>query len=367
VNQNYRARDRVEWPTILLLIATYALLAAATTVIHAHAPLLGIGVAGIAIAQFCSLQHEVLHGHPFRNRALNEALVFPALTLTIPYGRFRDTHLAHHHDPVLTDPYDDPESNFMDPAVWMRLPPAARVVLRFNNTLLGRMVIGPLVGNVLWLGSEARLIWAAAPGVRRAWVLHLAGLGLLALWLWAADMTVGAYVAAAYIGQSLLKIRTFLEHRAHEAPRARSVIVEDRGPLALLFLNNNFHALHHAQPGVAWYHLPAIYAARRAEVLARNRGYVYPSYAAVFRAYLFRAKDPVAHPLRDRGIAPAPWPIRNLWDAAKGGHGAGIVKERHALIGGPGQMGGDFGQHDLGDEWQIEGAGGPKPDPVQVA
>jgi fatty acid desaturase len=44
----------------------------------------------------------------------------------VPYLRFRDTHLAHHHDPNLTDPYDDPESNFQDPAVWARTPGPAR-------------------------------------------------------------------------------------------------------------------------------------------------------------------------------------------------------------------------------------------------
>ena len=52
----------------------------------------------------------------------SEAMVFPSFLLLIPYLRFKDTHLAHHHDPALTDPYDDPESNFLDPAVWAQLP-----------------------------------------------------------------------------------------------------------------------------------------------------------------------------------------------------------------------------------------------------
>jgi len=293
----------VEWPTISLFVATYGLWALATTSLYSLSPVLGVVVAAVAIAQFCSLQHEVLHGHPFGNRRLNEALVFPALTLTIPYGRFRDTHLAHHHDPDLTDPYDDPESNFMDPAVWVRLPVPVRWVLRFNNTLLGRMLIGPLVGNVLWLRAEVLLVVHGDSAARRDWLLHIGGLVLLALWLSGSAMGIGAYAIAAYLGQSLLKIRTFLEHRAHAAPRARSVIVEDRGPLALLFLNNNYHALHHAQPGVAWYRLPAIYTANRDQVLLRNEGYVYRSYAAVFRAHFLRVKDPVPHPLRPEGAA----------------------------------------------------------------
>ena len=75
------------------------------------------------------------------------------------------------------------------------------------------------------------------------------------------------------------------------------MIIEDRGPLALLFLNNNYHAVHHANPRLAWYRLPAEFARRRDEWLRRNGGYAYRSYGEVFRRYLFRRKDPVAHPI----------------------------------------------------------------------
>ena len=242
----------IEWPTLGLLIATYALWGAATTVIYPLSPVLAVVLTGIAIAQFSSLQHEVLHGHPFRQRWLNEALVFPALNLTVPYGRFRDTHLAHHYDPHLTDPYDDPESNYFDPVVWAKLPGAVKMILRVNNTLLGRVTIGPILGNVLWLNAELRLLIAGNKAVRRDWMLHLGGLGPVALWLADAPMTVVSYLCAAWIGHSLLKIRTFLEHRAHELCRARTVIIEDRGPLAFLFLNNNLHVVHHAHPNVPW-------------------------------------------------------------------------------------------------------------------
>lgn len=292
--------DTVEWPTILLLAATYAVWAIGTTVGYGLSPVLGIVLTGVAIAQFSSLQHEVLHGHPFRSAALNEALVFPALSLTVPYGRFRDTHLAHHHDPILTDPYDDPESNYMDPKVWAKLTRWQQAVLRVNNTLLGRVLIGPLVGNFLWLRTEARLFAAGAPGVRRDWLKHLAGFVPLVGWLWLAAMPWWAYLLAAYLGHALLKIRTYLEHRAHEAPRARTVIIEDRGPLALLFLNNNLHVVHHAHPAVPWYRLPAMYAENRAHYLRRNEHYHYRSYAQIFGRYLVKAKDPVPHPLMPR-------------------------------------------------------------------
>ena len=295
-----KTTDTVEWPTILLLAATYAVWAISTTVGYDLSPVLGTLLTGLAIAQFSSLQHEVLHGHPFRSATLNEALVFPALSLTVPYGRFRDTHLAHHHDPILTDPYDDPESNYMDPKVWVKLKHWRQTLLRVSNTLLGRVLIGPLVGNFLWLRTEARLSAAGAPGVRRDWLKHLAGFVPLVAWLWLAAMPWWAYLLAAYLGHALLKIRTYLEHRAHEAPRARTVIIEDRGPLALLFLNNNLHVVHHAHPAVPWYRLPAIYAENRAHYLRRNEHYHYRSYAQIFGRYLVKAKDPVPHPLMPR-------------------------------------------------------------------
>jgi fatty acid desaturase len=289
---------KVEWPTLLLLAATYALWIIATTSAASLWLPLGIGLATVAMAQFSSIQHEVLHGHPFRSRVLNEALVFPALNLAVPYGRFRDLHLAHHHDPILTDPYDDPETNYQDPAVWAGLSGPYRAVLRLNNTLLGRMLVGPALGTWSLVVGDLAALRRGDPGVARSWGLHALGLAMIALWLTTvASMPVWAYLLASYLAYSLLKIRTFLEHRAHEAARARTVIIEDRGPLALLFLNNNLHVVHHMHPNVPWYRLPATYRANRAHYLSRNEGYLYRSYAEIFARYFLRAKDPVPHPL----------------------------------------------------------------------
>jgi len=289
-------RPAIEALTLAILAATYALWGLGTTALFAWSPAAGVVLTAITIAQFSSLQHEALHGHPCRSGGLNAALVFPALTVFIPYGRFKTTHLAHHHDPVLTDPYDDPESNYLDPAVWARLPGAARWVLRINNTLLGRMVVGPPLSCISFALADLRLIRAGAAGVLGDWLLHLGGLGLVVAWVWPAPISAGGYLLAVWGGLGLVKIRTFLEHRAHGLARARTVIIEDRGPLALLFLNNNLHAVHHCHPEVAWYDLPRRYAANRAHYLARNEGYCYRSYGQIFRRHLLAAKDPVPHP-----------------------------------------------------------------------
>lgn len=291
----------VEWPTLLMLALTYAVWSAGTMVWD-HSALLSIVLTAVAVAQFSSLQHEVLHGHPFENQWINEALVFPALALVVPYVRFKDTHLQHHCDPNLTDPYDDPESNYLDPKVWEARSRFAQKILRLNNTLLGRMVLGPAVGTWYFVKGDLALMRAGDARVRLAWVLNAVGVAMVLVWLWAVGtMPVLAYVPAVYLGLSLLKIRTFLEHRAHEKFRARTVIIEDRGPLSYLFLNNNFHVVHHCMPNVPWYDLPGLYAAKRAHFQRRNEAYVYRSYGEIFRLYFLRAKDPVPHPV---------WPVR---------------------------------------------------------
>ncbi len=146
--------------------------------------------------------------------------------------------------------------------------------------------------------GDIRAARAGDRSVARAWALHALGVVLVVGWLWATGgMSVWAYVIACYGAFALLRIRTFLEHRAHEAARARTVIIEDRGPLALLFLNNNLHVVHHMHPSVPWYRLPALYRANREHYLRRNDGYLYRSYAEIFARYFLRAKDPVPHPL----------------------------------------------------------------------
>jgi len=291
----------IEWPTLALMLACYGAWGLGTTLIWGLSPLAAVLLTGLSLTLFSSLQHEVLHGHPFGWRLASEALVFPGLTIAIPYLRFRDLHLAHHTDSRLTDPYDDPESNYLDPAVWDRLPGPLRGLLRFNNTLAGRLLIGVAVSQAAFMRDDWRAIVAGDRAVLAGWLWHIPSLILLGLWLgYVAAMPLWAYLIAAYGGLSVLKIRTFLEHRAHERSSGRTVVIEDRGPLALLFLNNNLHVVHHMHPKTPWYRLPKLFAGNRAHYLNRNDSYYYRSYGQIFRAHFLRAKDPVPHPLWHR-------------------------------------------------------------------
>ena len=246
------------------------------------------------------MQHEIIHGHPTRYPWLNAALVFASLNLLIPFGRFRDTHLAHHTDERLTDPYDDPESHYLDPAVWHALPTWLQRVHMWNTTLAGRLLIGVLISQYYFMLSDVRQICAGRRDVLQDWLWHFLAAALVMWIVMAAGYPLWAYCLAAYGGLALLKIRTFAEHRAHEDVQARTAVIEDRGFFAFLFLNNNFHLVHHMYPHISWYALPGLYRAEKEKFMQRNRGYIYKNYRQLFAQYFLRSKEPVPHPLWPR-------------------------------------------------------------------
>lgn len=310
------ARPVVEWPTVTVAVAIYAGWAGLTLAYHDLPWWLILALGGYLVAWHGSVQHEVVHGHPTPWTCLNRALVFPSLWLWMPLEVYADTHMRHHRDEIITDPVQDPESYYLSPRDWARTGPIRRACLRFLNTSIGRLLMGPPV--VVWrlLTTELR---ALAGGDRRhlaAWFLHV--LGCVPVLLWVAlvcDMPVVAYLLLfVYPGISLTLLRSFAEHRARPMVGERTGIVESGPLLSLLFLNNNLHRVHHDHPGAAWYRLPAIWRARRDEVLADNGGYRFSGYGEVIRRYAFTSREPVA------------WPIDNGFDARalspSGGEGA---------------------------------------------
>lgn len=291
---------KVEWPTVMLIVGCYAAWLAMLAVASGSPVVVVVPLLALTIALHSSLTHEICHGHPTRDRAVNEAFAFLPLGLFIPYRRFRDIHMAHHKTPALTDPYDDPESFYLPLDRWRRLARPVRFVLTVNNTMVGRCAIGPALALIAFFTDEARRIVRGERRVIVAWLRHAIGLTLVVSLIWLSGIGMLAYLLAAYLGMSIVMVRTYLEHQAEDDPDKRTVIIEDRGPLAWLFLNNNLHAVHHANPSAPWYRLPVLYARDRAAVLERNGDYRYASYMEIFRRYAFRTKEPVAHPLDRR-------------------------------------------------------------------
>jgi fatty acid desaturase len=294
---------RIEWPTIVLALACTA---------GWFALVYAIGAAGywwlwpllpLVLTLHSSLQHEALHGHPTRNRLVNEALVLLPVGLAYPYRRFRGLHLKHHNDENLTDPFEDPETNYMSPEQWARAGRFWRTVRVLNNTQLGRLAIGPALSVAGFAKGEFRELAAGNRAVMFAWLQQIAGYAVVFSWVsWVCGIHPLLYIfGAAYPALSLLSVRTFIEHQALEDKEKRTIVNEDRGFFAFLFLNNSLHFVHHNHPTVPWYELPALYAEKRDAFLAENGGYVMRNYWEVFSRYGLRPKEPVEHPVMKAG------------------------------------------------------------------
>ncbi|MGI9401234.1 MAG: fatty acid desaturase [Rhizobiaceae bacterium] len=294
---------RIEWPTIILTLICYSAwfwLALEGTGLH---PTIWIFAASVLTTLYWSLMHEAVHNHPTDIDWINHLTVIIPIGWVFPYGRFRDGHLRHHATGELTDPFDDPESFYLSPDCWGNLAAPFKLLLRFNNSLFGRMLIGPAIAIWRMIASDlGYLADRSIPSrdryrIIRDWLLHFATVaalvGFLAVY---SNVPLWQFVVAAYFGISILQIRTFPEHQASDHTGERTVIIEDKGPLAFLFLYNNLHIVHHTRPGLAWYRLPGFYRRHRARFIRRNNGYVFSSYWQVLRHYFLNPKEPVPHP-----------------------------------------------------------------------
>lgn len=286
-----------EWPTWLALLGCYTSWVLLGYLFYPAHPLLALVCMAVTVAFHSSLQHEAIHGHPTPSALCNEVLVGLPLGLAYPYRRYRTSHLQHHHDDALTDPHQDPESYYWDRANWVHLGFFWRFLLMLNNTVLGRLLLGPLVGSIRFFWQDLALIRAGNRTVRRAWVIHA-----LSILLVAAIVTYGFHipfwlyaVGPAYAGNALIALRSYCEHRWHEAPDGRTIIVE-KSFLSFLFLYNNLHVVHHALPGEPWFRMPSLYKQNREQWQIQNRGYVYRGYHKIIWQYLLRSKEPLLHP-----------------------------------------------------------------------
>jgi fatty acid desaturase len=261
--------------------------------------LLAAPIGAVLLAWYTSLQHETIHNHPTPWRWVNALVAALPLTLWIPYGVYRETHLRHHRrgGRELTDPVADPESFYLPTGALRGLKTITRVLRRANCTLAGRLLIGPALTLASFWTHEWRLVRDGYPRRRAFWLRHLAGAGATVAFLTAfCHIPLWIYgLCVVYPSIALSQIRSFVEHRAAHDPAERTAVVEAGTFWGLLFLHNNLHIAHHAEPKRPWYELPAAWIRTRATVPVGApifRG----GYAEVFSRYLFKPYISVEHP-----------------------------------------------------------------------
>lgn len=284
----------IEVPTVLVAAAIYGGWFAATWWNAAiPAPLLA-GIGAWLIAWHGSLQHETIHGHPFRARALDTLVGAVPLALWLPYALYRRSHIAHHRSPAITDPALDPESRYV--------AGTAGLGARLQATLAGRLLFGPAIAVAVLVRDEVVRLRRAPRAVARDWLPHLAGVAAVCAWLGWTHFGLGRYLLLfVYPGMALTLLRSFAEHRADLAVPGRAATVERGGMLALLYLNNNLHAAHHDRPELPWYRLPAHHRRHRDRLTAETR--VYRGYREIVRRFALRRHHVLIHPRHDEAGA----------------------------------------------------------------
>jgi fatty acid desaturase len=272
--------SRLELPTWGLIAAIYGGWLACVLHWQALGPWLGTPLLIVLTAWYMSLQHELIHGHPTRNARFNALFGQLPLAVWYPYAVYRDSHLGHHNNETLTLPGVDPETYYVSQAgdggrsLWLR---------RFRNTTGGRLLVGPALA---W-SQTVRAAWRARDRqTALTWSGHIVLLTMLLAFVQRAGISPLFYVfAIAYPALSLTMVRSLFEHRAVESEHARSVINEAAWPWRILFLNLNYHLVHHLNPGLPWFQLRLAYMARREKYLECSDGFVEHGYLPLLWRY----------------------------------------------------------------------------------
>ena len=288
---------RLELPTWGVIVAVYGGWFLTAAYWRVLGPWLATPLLILFTTGYLSLQHELIHGHPTRRPWLNQLFGLLPLAVWYPYGLYRDTHLRHHRNPHLTDPRRDPESYYFTRAQWRRFPRLLPRLAALRNCLPGRMLLSPL-WDIGLLTADALRRMAAGDGRTLAmWLLHGALLAWLLYWLQRQGIAPWFYLLlVSYPALAIGKIRSFYEHRAERDAAARSVLNEAAWPWRLLFLNLNYHLVHHDLPGLPWYGLRKVYLAERDAYRRRSQGFVVPGYGSWFKQHAVTPLDVGVHP-----------------------------------------------------------------------
>jgi len=255
-------------------------------------------VGAYLIAWHFSLQHEAIHSFRGVPAWVRFAVVFPPLGLWFPYPLYRKSHSTHHRDINLTIPGVDTESYYVRQADWARMGALERRVLLFNQTMAGRLLIGPLLRLSTLVIKESRRVRQGDYSHLPHWALHAVAVGLL---FWFISGVCGFpwwqyCLLVAYPGLSLGLLRAFTEHRAAEDSQERTASVESNVLFGVLYLYNNLHVAHHLKPTMPWYEIPRFYRQNKAALLAGNGHFVYSGYAVLARRFFFVPVFSPVHP-----------------------------------------------------------------------
>jgi fatty acid desaturase len=301
--QNDSSTSRVlkeagEWRTLAVVIAVYGLTVLTVLRYDVLTPWLAVPMLAVLGAWHLSMQHEVLHGHPFKNQFINDAIGGIPVTLWIPYLAFKKDHYEHHLSD-LTNPALDNESYYVSQEQWDKAGRIRRAAWTANRTILFRMFVWTIVSTITYVLSVLKRAVRNEKSDRLAVALHVVGVAFVVYLVSLSSMPLWQFaLGTVYGGRILNAIRPFPEHKYQSGVETRTAMIMAGRFMSLLMLNNNLHVAHHDEPGVPWYRYDKLMQRVNAVQRARDAGVLYEGgYAEVFRRFSF---TPVDSPVRER-------------------------------------------------------------------
>ena len=240
-----------------------------------------------------SLQHELVHGHPFRNSKLNVALASLSLTMWVPFLSFKRDHISHHNT-TLTHPELDTESYYSMPEQWQHSGRFLRSIYWANRTIAFRLTIWSVFSTVQYFFADA---WRAIRNVdnaRSAWALHIPALiAVTYIVNNLAGMSMIEYlIGGVFASHSLNMMRSFAEHKTLGDESTRTAMIDAGRVMSLLMLNNNLHIAHHDEPSAPWYKVPEVAERLNAFERAQKIDALYKGgYGELLRRFTFKPYD----------------------------------------------------------------------------
>jgi fatty acid desaturase len=291
-------RERAEWRTLLVVAAVYGLTVLTVVRYEVLTPWLAVPMLAILGAWHLSMQHEVLHGHPFKNQFLNDAIGGIPVTLWIPYLAFKKDHHEHHLSD-LTNPALDNESYYVSQEQWDKAGRIRRAAWTANRTILFRMFVWTIVSTITYVLTVLKRAVRNEKSDRLAVMLHIIGVAFVVYLVSLSSMPLWQFaLGTVYGGRILNAIRPFPEHKYQSGVETRTAMIMAGRFMSLLMLNNNLHVAHHEEPGVPWYRYDNLMQRVNAVERARDAGVLYEGgYAEIFRRFSF---TPVDSPVRER-------------------------------------------------------------------
>lgn len=240
-----------------------------------------------------SLQHELVHGHPFCNSKLNAALASLSLTMWVPFLSFKRDHISHHNT-TLTHPKLDTESYYSMPEQWQHSGRFLRSIYWANRTIAFRLTVWSVFSTVQYFFADA---WRAIRNVnnaRSAWALHIPGLiAVTYIVNNLAGMSMVEYlIGGVFASHSLNMMRSFAEHKTLGDESTRTAMIDAGRVMSLLMLNNNLHIAHHDEPSAPWYKVPEVAERLNAFERAQKINALYKGgYGELLRRFTFKPYD----------------------------------------------------------------------------